>query len=154
LGFPGTAGYIVREIPDDTVQALIVELDYRLRAQPDPNIRRRYHNMIDILKKDLDRRALYAQKTRRQELATIARETGRETCECGKKHPTDANFYVTAIDGRKVVPLSGPYATHAEAVAMFDDVRERALAVDPGAAFASFGTTAMKKNYTKRGALD
>lgn len=153
LGFPGPLD-LVREVPDDEVAALLDELDYRARGQPDPEIRRRYNNLVDILKKDIERRSSNTKKDRQQYLASLARKTGKETCECGERHPRGANFYVTAIDGRKTIPLSGPYPTHAEAVARVDEIRELAIKMDPGAAFASFGTTAMKSSYKKRGVLD
>lgn len=154
LSFPGLVPQQVRELPDTDVQVLVDEVDYRARGESNGDVRRRYNNLIVILKNDLDRRAVQRANTRVQHLASLARQTGRETCECGNSHPSGANFYVTVIDGRKTIPLSGPYPTHAEAVAMVDEVKERALAADPGAAFASFGTTAMKASYNKRGVLD
>jgi hypothetical protein len=154
LGFPGLVPQQVRDLPDADVQSLIEEVNYRARGEPDRDVRRRYSNLVEILKDEQGQRSEQGRKTRVQHLARLARQTGRETCECGSSHPRGANFYVTAIDGKNVVPLSGPYPTHAEAVAMVDEVKERALAVDPSAAFASFGTTAMKASYSRKGILD
>jgi hypothetical protein len=155
LGFPGLVPQQVRELSAANVKKLIEEVDFRKREQSDRDVRRRYNNLIDILKDDQKRRSFQVNEARIQHLARLARQTGRETCECGHSHPKGANFYVTAVDGRKTLPLSGPYSTHAEAVAVVDEVRERAIAVDPGAAFASFGTTAwIKSSYNKRGILD
>jgi hypothetical protein len=154
LGFPGLIPQQLRDLPDTDVQVLAEEVDYRARGASDEEVRRRYNNLDRIIKDDLDRRAVQRARERVQHLSSLSRQTGRETCECGHAHPSGANFYVTATDGKKVVPLSGPYPTHAEAAAMVDEVREKALEVDPGAAFASFGTTAMKASYSKRGVLD
>ena len=154
LGFPGPVPQQVRELPDADVQALVEEVDYRARGEADRDVRRRYNNLVEILRGEQGRRSTQGRKTRVQHLARLARQTGKETCECGHSHPRDANFYVTAIDGKDVVALSGPYHTHAEASAMVDEIKEKALAIDPAAAFASFGTTAMKSSYDKKGVLD
>jgi len=154
LGFPGLVPQQVRDLPDSDIPALASEVDYRMRGQTERGQTDRYNNLIDILQRDQVRRDSSNKKTHVQELARLARQTRHETCECGNPHPRNANFYVTAIDGRKTLPLSGPYPTHAEAVAMVDEIKERAISVDPGAAFASFGTTAMNPSYDRKGILD
>lgn len=68
-------------------------------------------------------------------------------------HPDGVNFYVTAMrsDG-KVVPLSGPYKTHAEALTMVKIVTRWAWDVDPRGPWYSYGTCAM--DYDAPGPYD
>ena len=150
----GPIASLTRDLPTSDIQSIIAELDYQSRAEPRQNIRWRYNQVVDFLKRELDHHSSLERKTRIQTLAHSAKLRGQETCECGAEHPSGAKYYVTAIDGKKTLPLSGPYPTHAEAVAMVDEVRELAIRLDPGAAFASFGTVAMPRTYWKRGILD
>ncbi len=55
-------------------------------------------------------------------------------------NPAHTAFYVSAIDGPGKWLLSGPYASHATALAMVAPVRERAIAGRPRAHFYAFGT--------------
>jgi hypothetical protein len=153
LGFPGPQE-IFRSLLDEEIPALTSEIDYRIRGEPDPEIRRRYNNAIDLLQRELKLREPSRRMTKIRSLADEARKTGKETCDCGAHHPKKARFYVTATNGTKVLALSGPYKTHIEAMEKVDEAREKAISLDPGMHFASFGTTAMKSTYRKRGILD
>lgn len=50
------------------------------------------------------------------------------------------HFYVSAIDGQRRFLISGPYATHAEAIACVDTVRGMAVEQDGRAHFMMWGT--------------
>lgn len=53
-------------------------------------------------------------------------------------------YYVSAIDGGKVALVSGPYASHAAALADVDRCNLLACAADPRSHFAAFGTCRFK----------
>jgi hypothetical protein len=65
-------------------------------------------------------------------------------------------YYVSVVrdwkpeDARLV---SGPYATHAEALALVDKARRIVEDRDPRAAFFAFGTVRMKEAFDRPGAL-
>ena len=59
-----------------------------------------------------------------------------ETCPAG-------NYFVTAIDGPNWFPMSGPYATHAEALADVDKALKIANEYDGRAWFMAWGTARM-----------
>jgi hypothetical protein len=139
---------------DREVAELALELDYLARGEPDPVVRRRYNATIEFLREDLARRERGTARERMQELAREARRTGRETCECGERHAPGASYYVSAEDGGRSALASGPYPTHAEALARVDEVRERAIRSDGKAHFYSWGTVAMPATYKERGQLD
>jgi hypothetical protein len=150
-GSGGPIDSITRQLSTPEMSKLIKKLDYETRGEPNQIVRNRYNNVSDFLKEVLKRRSVVNEKRKIQMRAHTARQEMRETCECGALHPQGANFYVTAADGNKVIPLSGPYPTHAEAVAMVDEIKEAAVEVDPSSAFTAFGTTAMKNTYRKPG---
>jgi hypothetical protein len=147
----GPIDSLTQKLSRSEISRLIDQLDYESRGEPDQYVRHRYHNVADFLRSVLERHNIVDQKRKIARLAHVAQSEKRETCDCGVAHPPGANFYVTATDGKKVVALAGPYPTHAEAVAMVDQIKEMALKIDPSTAFASFGTTAMSSNYTKPG---
>ena len=49
-------------------------------------------------------------------------------------------FYVSVIDGKRRALLAGPYDTHAEALALVEQVRRKAYDIDPKSHFYAFGT--------------
>jgi hypothetical protein len=60
-------------------------------------------------------------------------------------------YYVTAAEGRQVVPLLGPFATRGEAEGQVDTARQLAAQVDPAAAaFAGFGVTRARSKPVTR----
>jgi predicted acyl esterase len=151
VGSGGPVDSLARKLSRSETVKLIERLDYESRGEPDQFIRRRYDSVAEFLKEVLDRNEVVRKKLGIKLRASTTRREKRETCNCGSVHPTGANFYVTVTDGAKTIALSGPYPTHAEAVSMVDEIKEIALKVDPSAAFASFGTTAMSSSYTKPG---
>ena len=62
-------------------------------------------------------------------------------------------YYISAIDGPKHAFVSGPYKTHAQALAELDVCREKTIQVDPKTHFAAFGTCRVKADCTKPGFL-
>ena len=151
--FPGGAiDRLARELKPEEVAELIQHLDYLARGEPSAIIRHRELAAKSFLERRLAILVRLLGEDRIQELAQLARSSGKETCECGQKHHPGANYYVSVQDGKKTGLLSGPYKTHAEAVAKVNEVKEKALEVDSGAAFYSFGTVATKTS--KKGSLD
>jgi hypothetical protein len=59
---------------------------------------------------------------------------------------TERVFYVSVVDGRRTGLLRGPFATHAEALALVEPVRTWVVARDPRAHFYGFGTAAVRGN--------
>ena len=79
------------------------------------------------------------------------------SCPCGASHDDEAPgrlFYVSVVDGGRYGFLSGPYATHAEAMADVNEVQVLAEKHDPGAAFYAFGTARAPEGYTTPGILN
>lgn len=83
-------------------------------------------------------------------------------CTC-TDHPEGATFYASVIESpdrgpdSPMVLAAGPFPTHGEALAVVDRVRTVVLAKwNPGgrAHWFGFGTTAMKRSYTKPGKLN
>jgi hypothetical protein len=83
-------------------------------------------------------------------------------CAC-PEHPEGANFYASVIESpdrgpdSKMVLAAGPFATHADALAVVDKVRAVVLAKwNPGgrAAWYGFGTVAMAPEFTRPGKLN
>lgn len=62
-------------------------------------------------------------------------------------------YYVSAVDGSHKVLASGPYQTHAEALALVDRALHLADQHDGRAWFAAWGTVRMQPNYTSPGVL-
>lgn len=147
----GPIDSLARKLSRSEVSKLIGQLDHESLGEADQIVRNRYNNVVDFLREILRRREAVNKKLGIKQRAGVARRERRETCDCGAAHPPGANFYVTVTDGGKLLPLAGPYKTHAEAVAMVDEVKELAIKTDPSAAFASFGTTAMPGSYAKPG---
>jgi hypothetical protein len=78
-------------------------------------------------------------------------------CECQDTHPKGANYYVSVVDGldrRRIGLLLGPFKRHDEALKKVEAVRRKAEELDPKAVFYSFGTVAMRPEYTKPGVLN
>ena len=150
----GYIGILVRGLDTQELQQLINGLDYHSRGEPNSDIRWKYNRVIGFLKREMDWAAKREKEQHIQHLAAKARITRKETCECGSKHPKNSNFYVSAIDGPKAILLSGPYKTHAEAVANVDKFYRLAIELDSAAAFISFGTVAMSAKHKKPGVLD
>lgn len=68
--------------------------------------------------------------------------------------PEGANYFVTAVEGSRVVYwMAGPYSTHQRALEMVEVCRDIADVVesDPRGAFMSWGTT--KSSRSKPGSL-
>jgi hypothetical protein len=63
--------------------------------------------------------------------------------------PKQTRFYVTMKRDSRTAWLSGPYETHAEALARVEEVRERVSQLDPWTWFDAFGTSSI----TREGAL-
>lgn len=62
-------------------------------------------------------------------------------------------YYVSAVDGKRSAYISGPYATHPEALAQVDVARRIASKHDPRSHFAAFGTMRCKPETTAPGVL-
>ena len=153
LGFPGPMDDF-RKLSYSDLEKLERDLDYLKRGEPDLRLRQRYNNAIDIAQRERKRIGDQHDRMYVQALAAEARRTGRETCKCGENHIPGAKYYVSAADAGRTALLSGPYDTHAEALAKVDSVRRRAEERDSGAVFYSFGTVAMPATYTQKGQLD
>lgn len=152
--FPGgIMDRYVRQLADDELVELQLNLDYLARAETDQHLRRRY-NTVDFLKRDAKRRSIVSGERVIQDLAATARRTGRETCQCGARHEPGANYYVSVVDGGKTVLLSGPYSTHAECLGALPTAKNKAEQVDPESHFYSFGTIAVNANVNRPGILD
>lgn len=75
-------------------------------------------------------------------------------CPCGKKsHPAGEVFYVTAIDGKRVAVLAGPYFLHENALGMVERASREAEKIDPKAVFYEYGTTGFKDSEIYEPAL-
>lgn len=75
------------------------------------------------------------------------------TCGC-VDHPVGSAFYSSAQYGGRTIALSGPYATHDEALAAVRHDREWAQARDPRApwyAYGTFAATAGARVWVARG---
>ena len=76
-----------------------------------------------------------------------------DSCRC-RFNPPGTNYYVSTVDGSRFALLAGPFVAHAEACKWVDRARDEACRVDPRAWFYSFGTTAMRPEYSKPGKLN
>ena len=75
-------------------------------------------------------------------------------CTC-ESHPEGAVFYVTAIDDkRRFTRLSGPYATHQEALDAQPAVTKWAWEVDYRAPWYGYGTMAIATETPPLGAYE
>lgn len=78
-----------------------------------------------------------------------------EACNCGQKHHTGANYYVSVMrDDGDMRALYGPFATHAEALENVQIANNKACDCDPRASFYAFGTVAMPSTYTTPGIIN
>jgi hypothetical protein len=70
------------------------------------------------------------------------------------KQPTESTrfFYVSCIDGHRKALVSGPYASHAEALDAVQRVQRAAEKIDPRAIWYAWGTSG-SETYDKPGAL-
>jgi hypothetical protein len=75
-------------------------------------------------------------------------------CDCGKRHPRGANYYVTVMDGGQVDVLAGPFKTHPEALALVDMAEHLTIQMDRKAWFYSYGTAAFAADYREPGKLN
>ena len=94
--------------------------------------------------------------------AVLAQEAERRAYNAAVRFSDGANgcrdngdvvtgYYVTAAEGRQVVPLLGPFATRDAAEADVDTARRLAARVDPmGAAFAGFGVSRARSKPVTR----
>lgn len=62
-------------------------------------------------------------------------------------------YYVSVIDGSRYALISGPYDTHAEALALVEKAKSIATSLDPRSCFAAFGTARTKDGYNHPGVL-
>lgn len=62
-------------------------------------------------------------------------------------------YYVTAIYGKRVAYLLGPYDTHEQALTNVERGTSLANDADPRAAFAAFGTAKLTSNQPARTAF-
>ena len=62
-------------------------------------------------------------------------------------------YYVTAVDGGEIFPMSGPYTLHTDALAAVEKARNIAGNYDGGAWFAAWGTCRLPE-HTKPGRLN
>ena len=78
-------------------------------------------------------------------------------CRCGEQHHQAANYYVSVVDGSRVVLAAGPYPEHDRALAYVEPVRRIVEArYNPGgrAHWYGYGTTAMRPTYAEPGKLN
>jgi hypothetical protein len=75
--------------------------------------------------------------------------------EAGDQVPDTAPgpYYVSVKDGPQFALASGPYATHTEALALVDRVRDICVENDGYAHFHSYGTVRCKPEVNSAGAL-
>lgn len=152
--FPGGAlDKHARKMSAPEIESLVEHLDHLSRGEPSLAMRQRYNAAGRFLMKSLERIERDVAREKIQELAREARRTGRETCEC-EDHVPGASYYVSAVDGSRSALASGPYDTHAEALAKVDEVREKAVRSDGRAHFFSWGTVAMPGACRRKGQLD
>jgi hypothetical protein len=75
-------------------------------------------------------------------------------CDCPERHHDGATYYASVISGTRVGLLAGPFADHAEALAILPRAKEAAEGVDPRAFWYAFGTLARLDGYDKPGVLN
>jgi hypothetical protein len=63
------------------------------------------------------------------------------------------SYYVSAVDVEKFALVSGPYQTHAEALAAVQVARAIAVELSPWCAFSAFGTVRCKSDCAVPGRL-
>lgn len=81
--------------------------------------------------------------------------TTAAACPCGSQHAGEVGaFYVSVADAGRVGLIAGPFATHAEALAMVEPARTEAEKANAWAAFYAFGTVRMAEGYTAPGVLN
>lgn len=68
--------------------------------------------------------------------------------------PTPGDFFVSAIDGDKLALASGPYPTHAVALANVDRISKLVEKADPKAVFYAWGTCKLPENSGKVGFVE
>ena len=62
-------------------------------------------------------------------------------------------YYVSVVDGKKFGLLSGPYSSHAAALALVDRARRIATDLNDWAHFYSYGTVRMADDFNQPGSL-
>lgn len=67
-----------RLLTDAELKDVMDTLDYLARGTPDIILRRRYHNAVYFLKKDVERRSRLSRAEQTQELARIAKKQGKK----------------------------------------------------------------------------
>jgi peptidoglycan/xylan/chitin deacetylase (PgdA/CDA1 family) len=78
-------------------------------------------------------------------------------CKCSESHYQNARYYVSVMDGTRVVLARGPYWEHDEALDAVDQVQREVIDKwnpDGRAYFYAFGTTAMISSHDALGKLD
>jgi len=77
----------------------------------------------------------------------------RQSAEEQEPDPQPGDYFVSIRSGSRHALLSGPYETHAAALADVAACRETALWADDRADFYSFGTCRLPLNSGRQGAL-
>lgn len=67
-----------------------------------------------------------------------------EPCPCGRNHAQTERFYVTCVLDSRVAYLAGPCKLHTEALALVDQARLIAEALDVRTVFGAFGTVGIR----------
>jgi len=73
-------------------------------------------------------------------------------CKCGARHHQEGSYYVTVVDGSRVVFALGPFQEHGEALARVDEVNrvvQEQWNPDGRATFYAFGTACVGYGGTK-----
>lgn len=68
-------------------------------------------------------------------------------CKCGKTHSADEVFFVSVADYNRHGLLAGPFATHEEAEANVEAVRDIACEMNAKAWFYGFGTSGVYRAH-------
>lgn len=65
-------------------------------------------------------------------------------------NPEHTAFYVSAIDGKRIARIAGPYGSHEEAQNAVQEVRLRAELLDPRAHWWAWGTCSLPEHDGRR----
>lgn len=68
--------------------------------------------------------------------------------------PKPGNYYVSCVDGGRMLLLLGPFVQHADALAQVEAVRKLAGQLDPWSHFYSFGTVGLADVDVRPGKLN
>jgi len=84
----------------------------------------------------------------------ISHYAHKVTCDPQEPDTKPGPYYVSVTDGPQFAVLLGPFEKHKDALDRVEDVRAKAIELDPFAHFYSFGTVRMKPSYLKPGKLN